>query len=110
MLSFVKVRGINVLITKMNICQFYNAPYYYRDSLYKIDLKEFKNVDAEEILRFSMEGKEMWTYRIGTSIPETFNQELMTPKVKIWMKFVCLGIWPTVDMSKISPIHAIIAY
>ncbi|MBA0792882.1 hypothetical protein Gohar_017343 [Gossypium harknessii] len=62
MQSFVKVRGINVPITKMNICQFYDAPYYYRDSLYKIDLKEFKNVDTEEILRFLIERKEMWTY------------------------------------------------
>ncbi|MBA0554189.1 hypothetical protein Golob_013308 [Gossypium lobatum] len=29
----------------------------------KIDLKEFKKIDTEEILRFLTEGKEMWTYR-----------------------------------------------
>ncbi|MBA0696462.1 hypothetical protein Goari_003013, partial [Gossypium aridum] len=56
-LSFVKVRGVNVLITKMSICQIYDAPYYYHDYLYKIDLKEFENIDTEEILRFLMEGK-----------------------------------------------------
>ncbi|MBA0843403.1 hypothetical protein Goarm_000598, partial [Gossypium armourianum] len=61
-------------------------PYYYRDYLCKTDFDEFRNIDTEEILRFLMEGKEMWTYRTGTTIPETFNQELMTPKVKIWMK------------------------
>ncbi|MBA0611077.1 hypothetical protein Godav_011790, partial [Gossypium davidsonii] len=39
----------------MSICQFYDAPYYYSDYLYKTDLKEFKNVDMEEILRFLTE-------------------------------------------------------
>ncbi|MBA0841145.1 hypothetical protein Goarm_003654, partial [Gossypium armourianum] len=85
MRSFVKVRGVNVPITKMSVCQIYDAPYYYHDYLYKIDLKEFENIDTEEILRFLMEGKEMWTYRMGTTIPEMFNQELMTPKAKMWM-------------------------
>ncbi|MBA0747808.1 hypothetical protein Gogos_004692 [Gossypium gossypioides] len=83
MRSFMKVRGVNVPVIEMSIFQFYDAPYYYRDYLYKIDLKELKNIDAEEILRFLTEGKEMWSYRIGIVIPETFNQELMTPKVKI---------------------------
>ncbi|MBA0607056.1 hypothetical protein Godav_019423, partial [Gossypium davidsonii] len=55
MRSFVKVRGINVPVTKMSICQFYDAPYYYRHYLYKTDLKELKNVDMEEILRILME-------------------------------------------------------
>ncbi|MBA0654107.1 hypothetical protein Goklo_021182, partial [Gossypium klotzschianum] len=45
----------------MSICQFYDAPYYYRDYLYKTNLKEFKNIGTEKILRFSMEGQEMWT-------------------------------------------------
>ncbi|KAK5811975.1 hypothetical protein PVK06_027368 [Gossypium arboreum] len=75
-----------------------------------MDLKEFKNIDMEEILRFLMEGKEMWTYRIGTTIPETFNQELMTPRTKMWMRFFCSRIWPIVEMSEIGPIHAIITY
>ncbi|MBA0866896.1 hypothetical protein Goshw_025429, partial [Gossypium schwendimanii] len=108
--SFVKVRRVNVPITEMSICQIYDAPYYYRYYLYKIDLKVFKNIDTEEILRFLTEGKEMWTYRIGIVIPETFNQELMTPKAKMWMKFVCLRIWHITKMSKISLIQAIITY
>ncbi|KAH1055811.1 hypothetical protein J1N35_033876 [Gossypium stocksii] len=87
MRSFVKVRWVNVLVTEMSIFQIYDVPYYYHDYLYKIDLKEFKNIDIEKVLRFLTEGKEMWTYRIGTKILETFNQELMTPKTKIWMKF-----------------------
>ncbi|MBA0816027.1 hypothetical protein Gohar_000735, partial [Gossypium harknessii] len=70
----------------MCICQIYDLPYYYRDYLCKTDLNEFRNIDTEEILRFLTEGKEMWTYRIGTTILETFNQELMTPKAKMWMK------------------------
>ncbi|MBA0818861.1 hypothetical protein Gohar_021195 [Gossypium harknessii] len=53
-----------------------------------MDLKEFKNIDTEKILRFLTEGKEMWTYRAGTTILEAFNQELMTPKAKMWMKFI----------------------
>ncbi|MBA0721684.1 hypothetical protein Golax_009198, partial [Gossypium laxum] len=106
--SFVKVRRVNVPITEMSICQIYDAPYYYRYYLYKTDLKVFKNIDTEEILRFLTEGKEMWTYRIGIVIPETFNQELMTPKAKMWMKFVCLRIWHITKMSKISLIQAII--
>ncbi|MBA0747489.1 hypothetical protein Gogos_004401, partial [Gossypium gossypioides] len=81
------VRGVNVLVTKQSICKFYDAPYYFHDYLYKIDLKEFKNIDTEEILRFFMEGKEIWTYQKGTEIPETLNQALMTPKAKIWIKF-----------------------
>ncbi|MBA0837935.1 hypothetical protein Goarm_010045, partial [Gossypium armourianum] len=92
--SFVKVKRVNVPVTEMSIFQIYDAPYYYRYYLYKTDLKEFKNIDIEEILRFLTEGKEMWTYRMGTVIPETFNQELMTPKAKMWMKFVCSRIWP----------------
>ncbi|MBA0731686.1 hypothetical protein Golax_023442 [Gossypium laxum] len=33
--SFVKVRGVNVLVTEMSICQIYDTPYYYRDYFYK---------------------------------------------------------------------------
>ncbi|MBA0816071.1 hypothetical protein Gohar_000772 [Gossypium harknessii] len=62
MRSSVKVKGVHVLVTERSICQFYDAPYYYHDYLYKTDLKEFKNVDTEEILRFFMERKEIWTY------------------------------------------------
>ncbi|MBA0734386.1 hypothetical protein Gogos_018300, partial [Gossypium gossypioides] len=51
----------------------YNAPYYNRDYLYKTYLKEFRNIDTEEILRFLTEGKEMRTYRTGTTILETLN-------------------------------------
>ncbi|MBA0813093.1 hypothetical protein Gohar_026975, partial [Gossypium harknessii] len=36
----------------MSIFQFYDAPYYYRDYLYKTYLKEFKNIDTQEIQRF----------------------------------------------------------
>ncbi|MBA0873664.1 hypothetical protein Goshw_005484 [Gossypium schwendimanii] len=82
MRSSVKVRGVHVLVTERSICQFYDAPYYYPDYLYNTDLKEFKNVDTEEILRFFMERKEIWTYQKGTAILETFNQALITPKVK----------------------------
>ncbi|MBA0550796.1 hypothetical protein Golob_021711, partial [Gossypium lobatum] len=50
-------------------------PFYGMQSFVKkTDLKEFKNVDIEEILRLLTEGKEMWTYRTGATIPETFNQ------------------------------------
>ncbi|MBA0780204.1 hypothetical protein Gotri_004336, partial [Gossypium trilobum] len=69
--SLVKVRGVNVSITEMGICQIYGASFYYRDYLYKIDLKEFENIDTEEILRFLIEWKEMWTYRMGMAIPKT---------------------------------------
>ncbi|MBA0712615.1 hypothetical protein Golax_011702, partial [Gossypium laxum] len=55
-----------------------------------------------------MEGKKMWTYRIGTVILETFIQELVTPKAKMWMKFICSRIGPITEMSEISPIQAII--
>ncbi|MBA0642477.1 hypothetical protein Goklo_026856 [Gossypium klotzschianum] len=62
MRSLVKVRGVNVLVTEMSIYQIYDAPHYNRDYLCKKYLKEFKNIDTKEILRFLMEGKEMWTY------------------------------------------------
>ncbi|MBA0727521.1 hypothetical protein Golax_000502, partial [Gossypium laxum] len=55
--TFVKVRGVNVLVTERSICQFYDAPYHYHDYLYKTDLKEFKNVDIKETLIFLIEGK-----------------------------------------------------
>ncbi|MBA0678262.1 hypothetical protein Goari_019616 [Gossypium aridum] len=45
MWSFVKVKGINFPVIDMSICQFYDVPYHYRDYLYKIYLKEFKNID-----------------------------------------------------------------
>ncbi|MBA0568180.1 hypothetical protein Golob_005689, partial [Gossypium lobatum] len=64
------------------------------------DLIEFRNIDIEEILWFLMDGKEMWTYKIGKRIPEAFNQELMIPKAKMWMKFVCSRILSTIEMSK----------
>ncbi|MBA0854658.1 hypothetical protein Goshw_003244 [Gossypium schwendimanii] len=44
----------------------------------------------------------MWTYQTRTTILKTFNQELMTPKAKMWMKFICLRIWPTLEMSEIA--------
>ncbi|MBA0749282.1 hypothetical protein Gogos_003229 [Gossypium gossypioides] len=97
--SFVKVRWVNVLVTEMSIFQIYDAPYYYHDYLYKIDFKEFRNVDTEEVLRFLTIGKETWAYQTGIVIPEMFNQELMTPKAKMWMKFVCSRIWPITEMS-----------
>ncbi|MBA0796490.1 hypothetical protein Gohar_007253, partial [Gossypium harknessii] len=106
--SFVKVRGVNILVTEMSICQIYDTPYYYRDYLYKTDLKEFRNIDTKEILRFLTEGKKMWTYRMGKVISKTFNQKLMTPKANMWMKFVCSRILLITEMSKISPIQAII--
>ncbi|KAG8497101.1 hypothetical protein CXB51_008309 [Gossypium anomalum] len=65
---------------EMGVCQIYDAPYYYRDYLYKTNFKEFRNIDTEEVLRFLMLGKEMWTYQIGTGILEMFSQKLMTPK------------------------------
>nr|KJB19699.1 hypothetical protein B456_003G115700 [Gossypium raimondii] len=87
LVTYVKVKGFNVLVTDRSIFQFYDTSYYYRDYLYKIDLKEFKNVNMKE------------TYQIDTAIPETFNQALMTPKAKIWMKFVCLRIWTTANTN-----------
>ncbi|MBA0743501.1 hypothetical protein Gogos_006170 [Gossypium gossypioides] len=97
--SFVTIRGVNVSVTEMSIFQFYDVPYYYCDYLYKIDLKEFRNIETKEILRFLTEERGMWTYRTRTTICETFNQEIMTPKVKMWMKFVCSRIWPIIEMS-----------
>ncbi|KAH1082427.1 hypothetical protein J1N35_022188, partial [Gossypium stocksii] len=47
---------------------------------------------------------------MGTTIPETLNQELMTAKTKMWMKFVYSRIWPITKMFEISPIQAIITY
>ncbi|MFQ6625978.1 hypothetical protein Gotur_005597 [Gossypium turneri] len=108
MRTFVKVRGVNILVIGRSIYQFYDAPYYYCDYLYKTSLKEFKNVDMEEIFRFLTEGKEVWTYQPGTTIPKMFNQALMTPKAKLWMKFVCPRIWPTYDLVDISLIQAIL--
>ncbi|MBA0680366.1 hypothetical protein Goari_012071 [Gossypium aridum] len=70
----------------MSICQIYDMPYYYHDYLYKTDLKEFRNIDTEEILRFLTEGKKIWTYQMGKAIPKTFNQKLMKPKANMWMK------------------------
>ncbi|MBA0828074.1 hypothetical protein Goarm_012797, partial [Gossypium armourianum] len=35
MRSFVKVKGVNVPVTEMSICQIYDTPYYYRVYLYK---------------------------------------------------------------------------
>ncbi|MBA0781549.1 hypothetical protein Gotri_002463, partial [Gossypium trilobum] len=59
MSSFVKFRGVNVPVTEMGICQIYDAPYYYRGYLYKIYMKEFRNIDTEEMLRFLTVGKVM---------------------------------------------------
>ncbi|MBA0755870.1 hypothetical protein Gogos_019961 [Gossypium gossypioides] len=110
MRSFVKVRGFNVSVTEMSISQIYDTPYYYCGYLYKTNLKEFRNIDTNEILRFLTERKDMWTYQMGTTIPKTFNQQLMTSKAKMLMKFVCLRIWSIIEMSEISPIQAIITY
>ncbi|MBA0655804.1 hypothetical protein Goklo_008233 [Gossypium klotzschianum] len=46
--SFVKVRGVKFL---------------------------FRNIDMEKILRFFTEGKEVWTYKTGITIPEKCNKE-----------------------------------
>ncbi|MBA0819060.1 hypothetical protein Gohar_022128 [Gossypium harknessii] len=46
MCSFVKVRGVNISVIEMSIFQIYDAPYYYRNYLYKTNLKEFKNIDT----------------------------------------------------------------
>ncbi|MBA0868189.1 hypothetical protein Goshw_010072, partial [Gossypium schwendimanii] len=73
MRSFIKVKGVNVSVIEMGICQIYEKPYYYHDYLYKTYLKEFKNIDTEEILRFLTKWKKMWTYRMGMIILETFN-------------------------------------
>ncbi|MBA0701742.1 hypothetical protein Goari_022757, partial [Gossypium aridum] len=82
MRSFVKAREVNVSITVMGIFQIYDTPYYYHDYLYKIILKDFRNIDTEEVMKFLTAGKEMWTYQTGTRTPEMFNQELMTYGMK----------------------------
>ncbi|MBA0681886.1 hypothetical protein Goari_023657, partial [Gossypium aridum] len=46
------VRRVNVSVTEMSICQIYDTPYYYRVYLNKTKLKEFRNIDIKEILRF----------------------------------------------------------
>ncbi|MFQ6665325.1 hypothetical protein Gotur_032093 [Gossypium turneri] len=33
--SFMKVKGVNVPVTEMSICQIYDTPYYYHVYLYK---------------------------------------------------------------------------
>ncbi|MBA0686788.1 hypothetical protein Goari_014369, partial [Gossypium aridum] len=60
----------------------------------EVNVMEFKNINTKEILSFLTEGKEMWLYQTGIAIPEMFNQELVTPKAKMWMKFICSRIWP----------------
>ncbi|MBA0872213.1 hypothetical protein Goshw_009185 [Gossypium schwendimanii] len=35
------------------------------------------------------------------TIPDTFNQVLMMPRAKMWMKFFCSRIWPIIEMSEI---------
>ncbi|MFQ6622030.1 hypothetical protein Gotur_002604 [Gossypium turneri] len=88
-------------------------PFYEMCFLVKVrgvNVPQFGNIDTEEILRILTEGKEMWIYRTGTVIPETFNQELMTPIAKMWMKFVCSRIWLIIEMFDISQIQAIITY
>ncbi|MBA0628670.1 hypothetical protein Godav_023353 [Gossypium davidsonii] len=49
MRSFEKVIGFNVPVTKMSIFQIYDTPYYYRNYLFKTNLKEFRNIDIEEV-------------------------------------------------------------
>ncbi|MBA0777634.1 hypothetical protein Gotri_005630 [Gossypium trilobum] len=105
--AVVKVRGVNISVTKRSICQIYDAPYYYRDYLYRTDLMEFRNINMEEILQFLMDGKEMWTYKIGKRIAEGFDQELMILKAKIWMKFFSSRILSTIEMSKRLPLVSI---
>lgn len=97
-------------MNELQIFIFYNAPYSYKGYLYRTILKEFKNINIDEVLQFLTAGKELWTYRASTTIPETFNQELIMPKAKIWMKFVCSRICSTTYTSKICPIHAILMY
>ncbi|MBA0730691.1 hypothetical protein Golax_025563 [Gossypium laxum] len=100
--THVKVRGVDVLVMIGSIFQFYDASYYYCDLMFKVDINQFENVDMEEILRSLIEGKEEWTYQSGTKLLVTFNQALMTTMSKIWMKFICLGILPTIDISNIN--------
>ncbi|MBA0694570.1 hypothetical protein Goari_004853, partial [Gossypium aridum] len=36
--------------------------------MFKTDLKQFKNINMEEILRSLIEGKKEWTYQSGTKL------------------------------------------
>ncbi|KAH1031192.1 hypothetical protein J1N35_043366, partial [Gossypium stocksii] len=63
MRTHVKVRRVDVLVMIGRIFQFYDAPYYYHDLMFKVNLNQFKNVDMEERLRSLTEGKEEWTYQ-----------------------------------------------
>lgn len=51
-------KGVDVLVTEGRICQFYDAPYYYYDFMFKTDLNQFKNIDIKEVKTSLTEGKE----------------------------------------------------
>lgn len=42
----------------------------------------------DNIITYLAEGKGKWKYHPGTSIPTSFDQAIMFPKVKMWTQFV----------------------
>ncbi|MBA0676987.1 hypothetical protein Goari_018417, partial [Gossypium aridum] len=76
------VNGVDVLVTPGRIFQYFDAPYYYCDFLFRTDLYQFKNIDMDEVVMSLAEGREEWTYELGTNLPTT-NQALITPLQKI---------------------------
>lgn len=61
MRTYVTIRGIDVLVTPRVICQYYDAPYYFYDFLFKIDLCQFESINMEEVIVLT-KGRELWTY------------------------------------------------
>ncbi|MFQ6658872.1 hypothetical protein Gotur_027964 [Gossypium turneri] len=74
------------------------------------EMRSFVKVRVVNVPVTEIEGKEMWTYRTGTTISKTFNLELIMPSAKMWIKFVCLRIWPIIEISDVSPTQAIKTY
>lgn len=93
---------MRVCSESVNICEYYNVPYYEKDYVDSVDFNLFKKVDMKEIIQFLTKGRGVWNYRPDINKPSNFNQAIMFSVAKMWMQFLSTRIAPALNVSNVN--------
>lgn len=75
LITDVKMRGKDVQISPNDIYEFYNIPYYEKETD-NTDLKGFQNISIEDVIKYLMQGRGSWNYKPDIELPKNFNQAI----------------------------------
>ncbi|KAH1031538.1 hypothetical protein J1N35_043712, partial [Gossypium stocksii] len=104
------VRGIEVIVTPREICEFYNVPYYSSDFFESTNLDYFINIDMDNIVNYLTKEKGEGKHRPDINASTSFTPTIMFPIAKIWMQFLCTPISHSLNVSTVNTFQAVQLY